>query len=329
MIQPHSKVDIKTFEKLLNIELLENPITSYLDVTVLKWIYNVFTWKYRGENISNAFTNKDSKVLKLFKQFNLEAFISNSIMETTIVFYNKLSSVIDIRSFSIGVINKTPNNKRFIKVDFKVESLYNIYKNSIYDIPTNFKLFNTIFKNESVYKSLTMSKFSDVTKLTYSSDFVRPDFSYKFYKKKFYINSDEDDEHQNKQLIVIQDCTLSLQMYKEKLKVLKAYILDSAFKEKYEVNWIEAGMYTISDKIITEDSFDGVLNFTFSTHKVEYSALFKSKNFINKKLVIITDGTDDFNFDFSNITQQINLITFNENYALKNKINTYGKYFIF
>jgi uncharacterized protein YaiL (DUF2058 family) len=51
--------------------------------------------------------------------------------------------------------------------------------------------------------------------------------------------------------------------------------------------------------------------------------------FIDKQVIIITDGTDAFNFSFATKTNKINVISFTDNLTLRNKISNYGMFFKF
>jgi hypothetical protein len=52
-----------------------------------------------------------------------------------------------------------------------------------------------------------------------------------------------------------------------------------------------------------------------------------SKELKGQKVIIITDGTDDFNIPRATVTKQINVISFSYNDSIKTKILNYGKFF--
>lgn len=326
MIKRHSKVNVG-FSMSKN--YIDKEITGYVSIEILKNIFNLFTWVYRGEDISNAFEEK-SNITALFKSFNLNAFITDSIEGSTVVFYNKLKQLVDIRKLEVNVLNfESKNNKLLVREDFKYKTLYNIYKRNEKDIPATFLLFNSIFKRTLDKTIKKIESNGQITSLLTYTDIIRPDFNYKLLKKDLLINKQEEENYQVNEIYIIQDCTLSMYNYIEKIKILKAYILDTALQVNWNVHWIEASASIFSETFYENKNDIQNIEMNFEGSFIDYKNILKEKRFINKKLVIITDGTDDFNFNFSSVSSDINLVTFNENYNLKNKIGAYGKYYIF
>ena len=330
MIQRHPKVEKLSFDRHINYYIQNKELYGHVSMEVLESIYNLFTWVYRGKSIKGAFKKEDDKITLLFSAFNLKSFVSDSITDSTIIFYNKLKALIDIRELSYGRINFEPvNNKLLIEKDFKITSLYNLYKESIYDIPISFLLFNNIFKVTQDKVITNIKSTGQVVSLLTYTDIVRPDFYYKLLKKNLLINDTTNEEDITNKIYIIQDCTLSMNNYIDKLKILKAYILDTALRFGWKVVWIEAFTSILSETEYKDKKDIIDIKFKFKGSSINYRDILKDKKFIDKKLVIVTDGTDNFNFNFSSISADTNLITFTENYNLKNKIGAYGKYYIF
>jgi hypothetical protein len=51
------------------------------------------------------------------------------------------------------------------------------------------------------------------------------------------VNFEKESSNKDKKIYVLQDSTFSIQRY-EKLKMVKAFILDTAFKNDYQVEWL-------------------------------------------------------------------------------------------
>ena len=333
MIKIHPKVrgEEKLFLFYIDKAIDDRELEGYVSKTVLINIYNLFTWVYRDDDIRGAFDSEDYKLYELFKSFNLQGFLSPTIAETSFVFYNKLKRLVDIRKLELNqVVKDSSANKLLLRDDFKNSSLYEIYKNSEEDIPKSFLLFNNIFISSIEKKTNPITHLRQLNSVPSYSALVRPDFSYKLAKKNLLVVSNQEEDKGMNSIYIIQDSTSSMQDYIKKIRVLKAYILDTVFKNNWSVVWIEAGNGIISKNTYNKDTENtDFFSFSFLKGEIDYKHILTGDEFKRKRLVIITDGTDDFDFDFTTISSTTNIITFNENYKLKNKIGAYGKYYLF
>lgn len=268
-----------------------------------------------------------------FNQFNFEAFVVGSIIESTVLFYNKLKTIINLRSLNKLQINKKEiNNKLFQKEDFKIDSLYEIYAEVKADIPIDFLRFNYIFKTDKEgVEDMRFKSLMDIPHIKSYISLVKPDFTYNLIKQNFTLNKTKESKKKTKkEIYIFQDCTNSMKDYLEKLKVLKAYILNLAIINNYTVVWLEVYSTIHSTRIFTSSKdVEKLAPFTFISSFINFKAVFQSLNHIKKDIVIISDGEDNFNLDFFKKENEISLIVFNNNLILKNKIRKYGKYYLF
>jgi hypothetical protein len=92
---------------------------------------------------------------------------------------------------------------------------------------------------------------------------------------------------------------LSIQRYESQLKMVKAFILDTK-KNDYQVEWL-----FVSNRINHRVSYNKAnianidMQFHYSGTFVDTSSILIADEFMGKQVVIITDGTDMFDFPFN------------------------------
>lgn len=331
MIKLHPMVDDSNFERQIQAELNNSDPTGYVSMKTLKLLFNLFSWVYIEGNIVNAFYERNSELENFLNRFDLFRFKGDSLCYSTVLFYQKLKRVINLRDLNDGIIGqyRPGDNKLLSSEDFNYEELYTLYQEGVGDISSNLLLFNELFSSDLKKDIRKITSYGEVVRASSMSDLVRPDFSYKLATRQLDVNKDlEIPDYADKKLYVLQDSTQSMQNYIPYIKALKAYILNEAFKNDYDVEWLY-----VSDKINDRayysknymKSMDIV--FTFGGTKVDTSKILTSEEFVGKKVVIITDGTDSFNFPFNTKTKSINVISFKDNINIRNKISTYGRFF--
>lgn len=332
MIKCHPNVDDSNFYSTLDEKLKDFHIKGYVSKKVLKLLFNIFSWIYLEDKLLNkAYIITNNKLKELFDSFNLHNFKGDSIYYSAILFYILLSKLVDIRALEKGEIAKvkdTNSNKLLHGKSFSFDSLYDIYKNADADLSDNLLLFDSIFIPNNDKEVRNIKSFGEIVNVNSFSSLVRPDLHYKLATKQLLVKVEKEEYNKTPIVYVLQDATYSMERFQEQLKVLKAFILDRSFSNNYDINWLEVTTYIRSEKLYTKKELDKIdFSFNFYGSKVNTELILTDKRFENKKVIIITDGTDNFNFKFNTVTTDINIITFSENKFIKNKILNYGKYF--
>jgi hypothetical protein len=248
-----------------------------------------------------------------------------------VLFYQKLSRVIDMRKLELGDLctMEAGANKLFFSEDFSYKELYKLYAENPGDLSTDFLLFNELFKNTQEKQVKKISACSELSRRTDITALVRPDLGYNLALKKLDVNyQKESSVKEEKKIYILQDSTHSMVPYEGQLKMIKAFILEAAFKNDYQVEWL-----FISDRVNFRVLYNKAniatteIRFYFSGIRVDTTKILVQDELLNKQVVIITDGTDSFNFPINTKTKKINVISFLDNINIKDKISTYGRFF--
>lgn len=330
MIKCHPSIDDSNFDIEIARAIKNADLIGYISIPTLKQLFNLFSWVY-VENRTNGAFEKNEKLEKFLSRFDLFRFKGDSICYSAVLFYQKLSKIIDMRELELSNICTTElgSNKLFSSASFTYTELYDLYRSNAGELSTDFLLFNTLFKKSVERDVKKMTHYGEITKITQVSELVRPDLPYKLALNKLNVNYDREEEREEKKkLYILQDSTYSMERYLSQLKMLKGFILNSAFENDYEVEWLYVsdrinGRTTYKKENIASLEFE----FIFSGISVDTSSILTMDEFFNKQVVIITDGTDSFNFKFNTKTTKINMISFIENIKLKDKISNYGLFF--
>lgn len=329
MIKCHPNIDESSFKSNIDTYIKLAELEGYVSKDLLKQLFNLFSWLYMEDDFTKSFDN--SRLALFLSRFDLYRFKGGSICYSAVLFYQKLSKVIDIRELERDNILevKTGGNKLFSEESFKYKEMYDIYKESKADLSTDFLLFNELFKNKSIDSVKKMTSIGDITRVLGISNIVRPDLMYNILSNKLSIKYEHDLlEKENKKMYVLQDCTFSMQMYDNMLKILKAFIINEAFTHDYEIEWLFISDVIHKRKLYKKENIgDFYVELFYGGIDVNTALILSGEEFINKKVVLITDGTDSLNYNFNTKTKDINVISFLENEKIKNKISNYGRFF--
>lgn len=328
MIKCHPKVDDANYSIHLQRETYDLEVAGYESDKILRILFNVFTWMYMEGNIHGI---ADCKIKDFLLNYDLTAYMGNSPVYSAILLYNKLSKDINLRELENNRIEKIApgDNKILTNVNFEYKELLELYKSNAGDISKDFLLFNDLFRIDHEKEVLPLVNYGEITKVSSLVDMVKPDLSYKLVSRQLQVNRNvEVNECKKNKIYVLQDCTYSIQDYIPNIKTIKAFILNEAFKHDFEVDWLyisnkinDRTLYTA--KTISTDKID----FELAGSVIDTSKILIEDEFINKQVIIITDGTDSFNFPFNTKTKKISVISFLDNEEIKNKISNYGRFF--
>jgi hypothetical protein len=102
-------------------------------------------------NTYGAFS-KNTKLESFFP--DLFRFKGESMCYSAVLFYQKLSKVINLRDLETDLIQGlgTGDNKLFVSNDFTYKQLYDLYAENGGDLSTDFLLFNELFKTSTEKK---------------------------------------------------------------------------------------------------------------------------------------------------------------------------------
>lgn len=330
MIRCHPNMSLSSFDVGIDSAIKNAGLTGYVSKDTLKEFFKLFSWVYIQGHTAGAFKS-NTKLEKFLERFDLYRFKGESLCYSAVLFYQKLSKVIDMRSLEKDdIIMKSPgSNKLFCSDDFSFKALYALYAENNGDLSTDFLLFNELFRSSVEEEVRELESYSEIFKRTDIAAVVRPDLGYKMALKRLSVNYQKEEEDlSNNTIYVLQDSTHSMTSYEGQLKVIKAFILDCAFKNDYQVEWL-----FISDRInyrITynkENIASQEIRFIYSGIAVNTTKILTEDEFMGKQVVIITDGTDTFDIPFNTKTKKINVVSFLDNINIKDKISTYGRFF--
>jgi len=204
-----------------------------------------------------------------------------------------------------------------------------MYREGTGDLTNDFLLFNSIFKTSIDKEVSNIKNYGDIVRTVGVSNLVSPDLGYKISSKSLNVNYNKEiSDISDKKIYVLQDCTVSMKRYDGHLKMIKGFILNQAFKNDYEVVWLLVNDRIIDEQVFNKDNLNEVnSNNMFYGIRVNTSKILTEDRFAHKKVIIITDGTDQFNFEFNTKTTQVNMISFNDNVELRNIIANHGRFF--
>ena len=291
-------------------------------------IFRFLSWHFLGGYVEQAFT-KNSALKQVLLNFNLLYIEDMNIYEATVFLYKSMAEKYDMRVFCKGELkgNRPGTNKLLEEKDFYSAKLFEEYAKGKYDVSEDFLLLNDVFTVTRENSTVKMSNMSDIVKTKRLHDLADKEYlKFKIASKQLDIREHGDVLESKKTLYILQDCSMSMKNYVGSIHNLKAYILDTAAKNDYKVEWLY-----VTDKVhkteVYKDSTDIMGYGNFYRSKVNLSSIISDSKFTDKNIVIITDGTDDFNFPIMTRTKKIHLVYFINNITLKHKFTAYGKTF--
>ena len=308
--------------------LMDLETKGYVSMKSLEILFNLFYWVYYEEDVERTVSN--IKMLEFLDQFDLDKFKIDSPLQSAVVFYNKLTRLVDLRSFETFKIDTTKtSNKKMSGDSFKFSNLYKMYEDSNSDLTDDFLMFNDIFKSVEVSDVRPIRALSEVVKTVSFVDLIRPDFSLKIAEKTLNTKFDEDNEEEEPAfLYVIQDSTFSMNAYKDSMCMIKGFILNEALKKGYTIKWVEVADRILKEELLTKDNIETVTFPTiYKSTELDFLKVLQDPMFSNKKVVIITDGTDTFKIPHGLRAETLSVISFTNNLKLKRNVLKHGKFY--
>jgi hypothetical protein len=311
-------------------EAIDNAgIRGHKNAFLLDVFYGIFSYIYLGEPGTEAL-DLESELGKFLAKIDFSRYMGENIAYSAVLLYQKLSQKLCMRSLSEGkvTIKGETDNRELSEDDFISEDLFHMYCGSELDIPKDMLKFNAIFRTDEVSEIKTMSSYGDITKVTNIDNLFRPTKAYDIATKNLRVrNTYEVFQEAKEEIIVIQDCTLSMKHYTKELGMIKAFILNEAFKEGCAVRWLfvntsvcETKRYSAETDVDKEQCFYGA-DFRFGE--------VLNHDYIQRRhVVVVTDGTDHY-FTIPNYVniKSLNMISIYFNKHLKNKTLAYGRFF--
>jgi len=336
MVIRHRQMDDSGFEREIEKELSNFDISGYISMKAIKAFYDMFFWVYLEKgDVNNAFsdTHEAIKLRRLLTIMNLSAFISREgPAYSAVLLYQKMNQIIDMRSFDNDIIVELDgkiNPNKFMEEDSFIDvTFYNKYRESDYDIDKSFFIFNRGMEHSFSLHTNRMKYYSQAMKAKNKSDLVRKDLWYKMYSKELVVSDIEVSENEgDKKVIVIQDGSISMNDYMEKLVFIKNIIINDAFLNGYEIEWIEGARNIISTTIYNVDNYVDTEIENYTLYNFDIVRLLNKRKLNGEKIIIITDG-EDYLDDITFTNNTLNVISFNENDTFRSlaSINN-GKYF--
>lgn len=314
----------------IKVELGSFRFTGHVSDTMLKIIYDVLSFKMLLGSPKDAF-KEEGKLSELFEAFDYSLVSHDTIYEATAAIYRMFSTQYNIRDLELGVIEdyKVEDNKVITEKGFKFPKLFKMYVKAPGDINKNFLLFNKIFSSKESKSVRKIRGPHEIIRANTISDLAIQDVLIsKVILKSLNVKVHHNEKLPHDELVIIQDASSTMEMYKHTISAIKAFVMDSAISKGYDVRWIYATKSIHSDKIYSEDNISEIIDYDeYFKSSLDLSSILSSKDLIGKNVVIITDGTDDFNFPIHLVTHNIHLVYFKENEKLINKFSNYGKCF--
>jgi hypothetical protein len=330
MVIPHPRLNVKNRDFLLGVEIGQFDLHGDIYKPVIDLLYNIFSWVYIDDYFRvNSIENEAIRDILL--KYDLDTYKGTSISYSAVLLYADLSRKYNMRMLGEGklVTVEESSNKLFKKEHFMFDELYDMYNKSKGDLSTDFLLFNDIFESSTEKNVANIKSPSDVVKTISKTSLIRPDFEYKLATKQLQVNYlKEKDENSDKTIYVLQDCTESTRGFKHQINMLKGFILNEAFKHDYIVEWLFVESYMVDSQRFSKETIKQtkMKDVTFGS-KINITKLLTEDRFLEKQVIIITDGTDPFNFKFNTKTKKINVVSLKDNINIKNKISNYGRFF--
>ena len=307
------------------------PIEGYVSMNVLKVFYKAFTWVFLGNGIKDA-AIKDKKIKAFFNLLSLETFREATISESAILLYIYLQKRVNIRELESSRIVSIGGgkNKLLEEKDFVTKELYTFYMEADADIDKEFLLFNSSYNRvTNTPITTTIKSHGAVNSAVRKYELALNSLPYKLVNKTLLIK-DSAETSEKGELIILQDCTYSMSSYKGLIFNIRAAILNKAVEEGIKVIWAYVSNKVVDINIYDSNALSGLTDFVLDKEtRVELSGILCSDLCKGKKVVVITDGTDDFDFEFESKATEINFIYFKKNVKLLNKITSYGRTFRF
>jgi len=325
LTKAHRNIDVGAFEAKMKQAIRCSNISSYKSLKVFRILYDMATFIKFREQPSHAFILKDDKY-KIFDAVFERIPEYLEIYDMTILMYNilKRNTKIDLTSILGELIEiDAPAVK---ETDFTYTTTFKLLKNSNITITPDMLVFmdKIAVKEETSVKKMT--SISRIVKVANICDYVKPDLGYKIASNNLNIRDVEIQETPVKRLYVIQDASLSMRSYKDKLFAIKSLILDRCASTETPVEWITASSNILSTEVY-DTNYIPNKEVAFKGVQFNLSHILSKDKFVAAKVVIITDGTDSLEKLFTPKTSDISILSFNENLNIKKKINQYGKIF--
>lgn len=327
MVECHPNISNESVELSLENVFSEFDMPGFISMKILRLFFNVFSWYYMEGHIKHLKIGEPFD--KLFKGINLKDFKEDSIAYSAVLLYCRASKKFNMRKLDIGDLDgsEVGDNKKYAKEDFSNKKLFDLYKDTHTDLSDDFLLFNKLFIQNTDKESNNIKDYSDIVRSTNLYSLVLPNLPYKLATKTLMVSKDAQVDAEQRVLYILQDCTLSMKKYIKEIYMLKGFILNEAFKHNYRVEWLFTSDEVVDRAVYSKTKTEDLEHLVFKGYKMNVSKILTSDEFLNKQVLIITDGTDNFDFDFTTKTKKINFISFTDNIILKNKVSAYGRFF--
>lgn len=330
MIPVVPRLDTSNIEFFIEQEVSDFGVTGAVSLPLIREFYNIFSWIYVKKYIPIDKIEHEGLV-KVLSHYNLYDYIGPSIAYSAVFFYMELSKKYNMVSLGKGkVVSVEDVSNKLIKKDhFMFDELYDMYDKCKGDLSDDFLEFNSIFTKKDEKDIRNIKAVGDVLKVTSKTSLIRPDFEYKLSSKQLQVGyNTENDGEESKMIYVLQDCTESTKKYIKQINMVKAFILNEAFKHDYKVTWHFVEQYIVgtqefSKETIKQTKIENIIH----GYKVNVTKILTNDEYLGKQVILITDGTDSFDFKFNTKTRNINVVSLTDNNKIKNKISHYGKFF--
>jgi len=321
---------IDSFDEEIEENLLNYELRGYISLPIIKALFYVYSWEYVEKTLKHTFV-KESVFEKLFKLFPYKQFMWDDMYESAILFYSFLSTQVDMRALDtdsfVKYIPGTGVNKQFTEEYFVDASLYESYKNNVLDIPKDFLKLNFSMSKDIVQEQANMTHYGQVINTASKVDLLRPDLPYKLITHELRVKVQKE-EKSKETLVIIQDCTVSMRNYVNELLMTKVFILNKAFKNNLTVHWIRFNKVIESEVYFNKATYLGdSKTLGYNGDELDLKKALRGTKYIDKDLIIITDGTDNFNSDLNVGSKSLNVISFTDNLIIRNKLANYGRFF--
>jgi len=342
IISVHPKTENDALSNIPSIkqELIEIGYTGYLSDKLLINIYNILTWATKDSSF-NALVKKHPEVADitaLLETIEYTLFLKHDLRKSLASLYLHLSLILDLRTLVKGEVKYFNNqgeciaNKKYNDDDFANSNLYASYISDRLEIPKDSLIFNYVF-GEMVTRKTAIGNISTISELAKScnkADLVRPDMLKKAINNELKVR-DAKTEMPKQVLYVLQDATFSMEAFINRIHSTRSLILKKAEELGVDVDWryvntkVFDNVYYTSEAVGSNADIDTTLKFQGST--VDIEKVLKDKTYYNKNVVIVTDGTDSFNFNFNTKAKTLSVLSFTENNIIKQKLTSYGRFF--
>ncbi|MCK5787716.1 MAG: hypothetical protein KAH32_01795 [Chlamydiia bacterium] len=287
-------------------------------------IYNVLLWEYIGGGY-----NDDSDVLVgILKRMDLFIGMGDSLLlDRSIFIYVLLSKEYDLVALNMGELSEDIRNNKFLEFEsFGSPILLDAYLKSPGEISAEFMLFEQLLVPTGVRVNRYNKTIGEVVKTRRVSDMLCESYwEYKLATKSLPVRSvDVVIESKDKSVMVLQDCSGSMNVYRKHTLAAKAFIIDRVLSKGLYVDW-----WYVADKVYAKERYDSPRELeVYNGGKgafIDLQEVLQGVELKNKHIIIITDGTDDFKVPDNVVTSKIHLVYYEYNAILINKFANYGK----